>query len=129
MEINIKPNTYVQPTECRMEVVQQICEALLDHNAFSCIEMDGYPHPTTWVYCDKNTHKGIGFSDGKDSYYKDRREYTKMRTCEVQKAFDELIAAGYYIFKTGQSYHVYHKPVFTDWRGAVRCTKFNHFID
>ena len=129
MAIEIKPNTYVQPTECRIEVVQQICDALLNCTAFSNIEMDGYPHPTTWVYAEKHNNKGSGFSDSPDSYWKDRYIYTKMRTCEVQRAFDELINAGYYIFKTGGTYHVGRKPVWTSWKGAVRTTKFEYFID
>lgn len=132
--LNIVRNTYVQPTEIRIDVVQKICEALLNHHAFSNIEMDAYPGPTLFVYADKNTNKGLGFDSREDPFWKDRRVYFRMRTCEVQKAFEELINAGYYMFKTRgrygrYSYHCGRKPEWTSWTGAVRCTRFDEFID
>lgn len=127
--VTIKKNDYVQPTEVREEVVQAICEAFLEGNAFSTF------HPTTTSLYRKRTTlvlmrngKGFGFSDNPIG----EKEYERVRGCEMKMAFAELRKAGYHIFRIGNrfdgwpGYRVYKVP-FID--GGVEVTEFNDFID
>lgn len=127
--IQIKKNDYVQPTEVREEIVQGICEAFLQGNAFSTF------HPTTTSLYRRRTTlvlmrngRGFGFNDNPMG----EKEYERVRGCEMKAAFAELRKAGYHISKVDcgrggwPGYRVYKVP-FID--GGTEVTEFNDFID
>lgn len=142
--IQIKKNEYVQPTEVREEVVQAICDAFVYgaenpthvHTTYHPFNSGAYRKSTKFVA--KPTRNGVvnvfGF---KDSYDCDKTDIKyQFNGAEMKRAFEELINAGYYIFKvwyydgTWMGYKCYNKPYAPNWwRGAVKVTSFDDFID
>lgn len=128
--IKIENNPYVKPTECRENVVQYICDAFL--NTSTGLDCGAFHGADRYVLIRKSTGKAWRFDD--DLNYFDDSEYIEMRTCEIQQAFEELINAGYYMFKTPSHrgrylYHLSRKPNFTIWRGAIPVQTFDDDID
>lgn len=137
--IEIPKNEYVQPSEVREEVVQAICEAFIFGIA------DGTYHPfsgsnngsrpaTQFVY--KPTRKGLQPKWGfKSSRYLDPTDISyKIRGVEMKQAFQELIKAGYYMFKIWRygswlGYVCHRNPFYFNDVRSERVESFNERID
>lgn len=96
--IDIPKNDYVQPTEAREEVVQAICEAFMS-------TYSGIYHPVresrfreATIYVVTNKGRCPFFSSFNESYWKGAVCYC-IRGVEMKQAFEELIKAGYYMFR------------------------------
>lgn len=133
--IQIKKNDYVQPTEVREEVVQGICEAFLCRSGWSIFHpfSDGaYRGRSQYIIRHKRDKEFYGF------YMRpfDGEEGVKFNGAEMKRAFEELIKAGYYMFRvyqygTWMGYICHKKPYAPDCYkdGAVNVTSFDDFID
>lgn len=133
--IQIKKNDYVQPTEVREEVVQGICEAFLDpcaYHIFHPFSEGAYRGRSQYIIRHKGDKNFYGFHNLPFA----GEEGVKFNGAEMKRAFEELIKAGYYMFKvykygTWMGYICYNKPYAPDWwkEGAVRVESFDDFID
>lgn len=127
--VNIPKNTYTVPTEIRHDVVQHICEAFLDRNAWSVFHpFHQGPYRQATLYVQIRKGKGLGFSSKKD-FLGDQSE--KIRGCEMAAAFAALQEAGYHMFQydefgSWKGYRVSDKPF---EQGAVEVHHFADFID
>lgn len=127
----IKRNDYVQPSECRREVVMGVCEVILrsineyDHDSLILIRGE---HPELYygVLKDKCDHLSKTYI----STVKDRKhlyDYTRIRTCEMRKVFHLLQEAGYYIFEKGWEYQISKLPYLGEEK--AKHVEFKFFID
>ena len=138
IEINIPKNDYVQPTEVRENVVQDICKYICDRMNN---DKDGLYHTIIREKIGEPMHLYLGYrKDGRVNVLRDhldewekRDPYIKVRTCEMQAVFEAIQEAGYFIFPVYCSnlmeheYHFSKKPVLNGWKAETR--KFNLFID
>lgn len=131
--VKIKPNDYVQPTEVREDIVQKICDvfiAYLDTNRSLTIRAK---NPTLYLAKYEGqyeTREKFTLSSGTlNQVY----VYTKVRSCEMYKAFEAFQDAGYHIYlerdkKTKTSvYWFSKKPVFDGEKS--KNLEFDMFID
>lgn len=102
--IDIPKNEYVQPTEVREEVVQAICEAFIKKG----IDRIFHPHNGSnrgcrdaTLYIAKPTRAGLQHVwRFKSSREVDSTDISyRIRGVEMKRAFEELIKAGYYMFR------------------------------
>lgn len=93
--ITIPQNTYVEPTEVRENVLECIIDALLKGQEFKSYSWNSV-FRTTYVSDNPNSYGRHTFEN---TYYGTPKNCTRIRTCEVQKAFDMLIASGYFIYR------------------------------
>ncbi len=121
IKVNIPTNDYVQPTEIRQDVIQQICDIILEK------------------YID--TDNKVRFTDEKAALFIGARTisrwnlegFTRIRGCEMNAAFQALIQAGYYIYGTYNVTHREHtynfskKPVYNGYTHHTQ--GFSAFID
>ena len=121
IKVNIPTNDYVQPTEIRQNVVQKICNVILEY------------------YLD--TSSEVFFTDEKSALFISERTisnrdfggFTRIRGCEMNAAFQALIQAGYYIYgyyNVTWKQHTYQfskKPVYNGSSHHVQ--GFTSFID
>ena len=131
MEITIKLNDYAKPTECRQEVVQAICDAFLDGNAWSEFipYSEGAYRPETLMVIARN---GSYYGFANKPF--DGETGIKVRGCEMQQAFQCLIKGGYHIlmyykFGSWKTYRVSKKPYHDIHRDAIEVFEFNDNID
>ena len=119
--INIPKNDYVQPTEPRAEVVQTICDRLLNHYMAKEVRWD-----RDEIYI----HKGE--SDLSSWKYNAGVEGIRIRGVEMDLAFKALVKAGYYIhcgsWTNGMPYYIPSKKPFLRERYEL-VSSFNEFID
>lgn len=129
MKISIKKNDYVQPTEVREDVVQDICDVMLDYTEKSL--------PMTVFVKDNALYLGTS----KDGLYKTVTHSTsnsiyncvRIHSTEMDAAFKAFQDAGYHIYadkdkKTRNvTYRFSKKPVF--WGIASKTIEFDMFID
>ena len=124
IRVNIPKNDYVQPTEVREDVVQLVCNAIVnmaereskldisENKMGVCVNQKA-----KWLYgIPTNTPDAIN-----------------VRVCEMKAAFDIIQDAGYYIYPSylvcPAEYHfVFSKKPYFENRRAERVT-FNLFID
>lgn len=130
MAINIKPNTWSEPIEVREHVVQDICDAFLNHCAWSTFhpKSDGvYRNATLCVLKHKGSNKAYGFND--KPFNSDN--YETIRGCEMKAAFQELRKAGYHIFEVHEygTWRGYKVSCRNYLDGGVEVTEFNDKID
>ena len=135
MAIDIKKNEWVEPVEVRENVVQDICDAFLNRCAWSCFHpysQGAYRRATSMVVRHKNHKKAYGFHC--DAFIND--EGVVVRGCEMKAAFNELINAGYHIFRVHEygswmGYVVSEKPYIDcdRWGCSVEVTEFTDEID
>ena len=130
IKINIPKNEYVQPTDVRQEVVQNICEIILK----KYMDVEGWwkdiavydSCPQVWV---RNGEKPRLYT----SSVLDEERDTRVRTSEMNAVFDAIQDAGYFIYAVynitdrAHRYHFSVKPYF-DGRKAERI-HFTTFID
>lgn len=137
--IEIPKNEYVQPSEVREEVVQAICEAFIFGIA------DGTYHPFSGSnngsrpatrYVAKPTRPGLQSKWGfkADSRMDETDISYKIRGVEMKRAFEELIKAGYYMFKIWSygswlGYVCHRNPFYYDDVRSERVTEFTDRID
>ena len=128
--VQIKRNEYVEPTQIRESVVQDICDAFLSKccwNVFHPVSDGNYRRPTLHVLKSLD-NKAYGFDCSRST---GEVSDIRIRTCEMKEAFKLLQEAGYYMFKvfeygTWFGYRCYNKPYLEDGK---RVTTFDHFID
>jgi len=134
--INIPKNDYVQPTEVRQEVVQVICDYMLDNDGCGRVfhpKPDGcYRSPNIWLRRKEGTKRWNGLCRY-DSAHEEGYENTRIHGSEMQAAFKALQDAGYYMFRiyeyrTWLGYRCSKKP-FLDLDSGTRVTEFTDFID
>lgn len=96
--ITIPKNNYAQPTEVREEVVQAICEAFMSSysGVYHPIRQSQHREATIYVVTNKGTCPF--FSSSNESYWTGAKCY-RIRGAEMKRAFEELIKAGYYMFR------------------------------
>lgn len=148
--IQIKPNNYVQPTEVREEVVQAICEAFTSNyvRGRGCRSVyhpfngsnRGCRNAHRYVVRHKEFRNGIrykvdGLYDNFSNSPTDYEEYLTFNGAEMKRAFEELIKAGYYMFRVYEygswmGYLCNDKP-YMDWDAASpqRVESFDDRID
>lgn len=138
IKIDIPQNDYIQPTEVREDVVQHLCDLIccrMNGSESGVYEMSikeriGMPMRLYLFY---DGCKVCGHGSTLDEWDRKRKNYEKVRTSEVQAAFEIIQNAGYYIFPfycTTDGYHTYYfsKRPSLNSRRAER-QKFNLFID
>lgn len=133
--INIPKNDYVQPTEVREDVVQMICDYIIDGIKKGIWVEDTYTlhlyrkNETYQLYANMSNGKMMGF----DSQKRSALEQIRIRTSEMEAVFDVLQKAGYYIFGSmlldnGRYDYVFTKKPTIGTRDAKKAT-FGVFID
>ena len=133
--INIPKNDYVQPTEVREDVVQMICDHIIDGIKKGIWAEDTYTlhlhreNETYQLYALMSNGKMIGF----DSQKRIALEQIRIRTSEMEAVFEVLQKAGYYIFGSmlcdnGRYDYVFTKKPTIGTRYAKKAT-FGVFID
>lgn len=121
MNITIKPNTYVEPTQARPEFVQKICDIFVCHlsrnTAIRVMMNDEFPT----LFLSRDNDEIIHYGD------KDK----KIRTCEMRLAFRLLQQAGYYIFYKEDVRDEKYIVTKREYIGTTRATytDFIHHID
>ncbi len=108
IKVNIPQNDYVRPTEVREDLVQDICDFIIEKmkssndisNGFYTLVIKAYCGQASMIeflYKDSSHTKIYGFAD---TWSNDRSKYdvVKVRTCEMQVVFEAIQNAGYYIF-------------------------------
>lgn len=130
--IQIRKNTYVQPTEVREEVVQAICEAFMStySGIYHPVRQSQYREATIYVVTNKGTFPF--FSSSNESYWTGAVCY-RIRGVEMKRAFEELIKAGYYMFRVWEygswmGYLCNDKPFYDGMRAEI-VTSFEDRID
>lgn len=142
ISVNIPKNDYVQPTEVREKIVQDICNHIFKwmneslEKGFYKIRIHDFQDKSAELYviydCESK-EKVVGFhAHGKI----DERRYPfneKVRTCEMKAVFKVMQKAGYYIFgfyNTTENRHDYvfaTKPVLNGFK--AKKMDFCMFID
>jgi endonuclease IV len=137
MNISIKPNDYVRPTEVRDEVVKKVCNHIVSYLDRLEVDMEislQGAHPALF----------FGEKDEDMTHYKNMAKtvlsteenymnvyyYTRVRGCEMRKVFKLLQEAGYYIYslnEMGWSYAISKYP-YRNMYKAER-VEFKSFID
>ena len=128
IKVNIPQNDYVQPTEVRQEIVQAICDGLLDGSIFHPFNEGVYRQRRIYVARKKSSGKSY-FPCKKNDY--DDTEYIRVRGVEVNAAFKALRSAGYHLFclyeyGTWKGYKCSKKPFIEK---GTEVFSFNDFID
>lgn len=133
--VQIKKNDYSQPTEIREDVVQGICDAFLAGNCRSKYHPfkgsnNGSRKADTYIIRPNGREKYTCFHH---EIWRDE-EGIKFNGAEMKRAFEELIKAGYYMFRCyhyGEwlCYVCHDKPFFDGHPCATRVTEFNEQID
>ncbi len=130
--IQIRKNTYVQPTEVREEVVQAICEAFMStySGIYHPARQSQYRGATIYVVTNKGTCPF--FSSSNESYWTGAVCY-RIRGVEMKRAFEELMKAGYYMFRVWEygswmGYLCNDKPFYDGMRAEI-VTSFEDRID
>lgn len=124
IRVNIPKNDYVQPTEVREEIVQRVCNAIVNMaRDDKRLEVDEKTmrvcvnQKANWLYgIPSNTPNAIN-----------------VRTCEMKAAFDIIQDAGYYIYPSylvcpAEYRFVFSKKPYFENGKAERVT-FDLFID
>lgn len=145
--IQIKKNNYIQPTDEREEVVQAICEAFIHSyvRGRGCVATyhpfseGAYRHATRYVvrqkeYDGRNHYKVDGMYEQFKDKPTDGEEGMTFTGAEMKRAFEELIKAGYYMFRIRQygswmGYICSNKPFYRHEYGAEQVTSFDDRID
>jgi hypothetical protein len=128
--INIPNNPYVQPTETREEVVQMVCNILLeeylDNRPLRICDNDG-------IYLSVLKKSGRVINLTNDEKDTDGVARKRVFGCEMKCAFDVLQKAGYFIYpsynvtESTTYYYISVKPYHDNMKGEH--AEFNAFID
>jgi len=129
MNIRIKRNDYVQPTEVREEMVQDICDIMLDYTDKS-LPMTVFAKDNAMYLATIKSggYKTIAHQTSNVTY-----DYERIHSCEMDAAFKAFQDAGYHIYadkdkKTrNTTYRFSKKPVL--WGVSSKTIEFDMFID
>ena len=129
MNIRIIKNDYVQPTEVRESVVQDICDIIMESYVDRAINITVYAKSAILYVCvSKDGKKSIAHS-----MLNSNNTYIRIHSCEIDAAFKVFQDAGYHIFverdkkaKT-TTYRFSKKPVL--WGEEAKNLEFDVFID
>lgn len=122
IKVNIPTNDYVQPTEIRQDVVQQICDIILEKYIDTDNEVR-FTDEKPVLFIGKRYFSNISFE----------ADYIRVRGCEMDAAFQALNQAGYYIYGyynvtwKEHTYQFSKKPVYKGSSHHVQ--SFTSFID
>ena len=135
MDIKIIANDYVQPTEVRENVVQTLCNVILEDYLDKNTSIAIYPKNAELYIgtfkgnrCDTTTPFLITRSTLNKNY-----DYTRIHSCEMEEVFKVIQDAGYHIYlerdkKARDSHYRFSKkPVFEGIKSKV--LEFDVFID
>ena len=143
IKINIPQNDYVQPTEVRQEVVQDICNHIVfwmnkgvSEEGYYEIKLGiSYHHGSCFCLIYRSDGTIAGFSTQKERNVKIEfgENYKRIHTVEMEAVFEAIQDAGYYIFGshciTNNEYtYVFTKKPVLGTRKAERIP-FDLFID
>ena len=142
IKVNIPKNDYVQPTEVRVKVVQDVCNHIIycmnncSPKEFYDIRIKdyGWRNATLYISYRDTIHTEVRGLTGTSSPDNDSPEkYVKVRTCEMKAVFKAMQKAGYHIFSSHCITDNVHTYVFTtkpvlDGRMAKKID-FSLFID
>lgn len=135
MNIKIIANDYVQPTEVRENVVQTLCNVILEDYLDKNTSIAIYPkHAELYI----GTFKGNSCDTTSPflitrSTLNTRYDYTRIHSCEMEEVFKVIQDAGYHIYlerdkKTYDSHYRFSKkPVFEGIKSKI--LEFDVFID
>ena len=129
MNIIIKKNDYVQPTEVRESMVQDICDIMLDYIDKS-LPMTVFAKDNAMYLA---TMKSGGYKTIAHQKSNAKYDYERIHSCEMDAAFKALQDAGYFIYadrdkKTrNTTYRFSKKPVL--WGVPSKTIEFDMFID
>lgn len=135
MNIKIKENDYVQPTEVRENVVQTLCNVILEDYLDKNTSIAIYPkHAELYI----GTFKGNRCDTTAPflitrSTINTRYDYTRIHSCEMEEVFKAIQDAGYHIYlerdkKVRDSHYRFSKKPVLD--GVVaKNLEFDVFID
>lgn len=142
ISVNIPKNDYVQPTEVREKVVQDICNHIIYWMKNSCEE--GFYRLGIKDFNDKNAmlyliYRSSNKTETSGFHVNGKIDkamfpfHVKVRTCEMQAVFKVMQKAGYHIFGSHNITDNVHTYVFTskpvlDGRDAKKID-FRLFID
>jgi hypothetical protein len=135
MNIKIIANDYVQPTEVRENVVQTLCNVILEDYLDKNTSIAIYPKNAELYIgtfkgnrCDTTTPFLITRSTLNKNY-----DYTRIHSCEMEEVFKVIQDAGYHIYlerdkKARDSHYRFSKkPVFEGIKSKI--LEFDVFID
>ena len=135
MNIKIIANDYVQPTEVRENVVQTLCNVILEDYLDKNMSIAIYPkHAELYIgtfngnRCDTTSPFLITRSTLNKNY-----TYTRIHSCEMEEVFKVIQDAGYHIYlerdkKIRDSHYRFSKkPVLDGIKSKV--LEFDVFID
>jgi len=135
MNIKIIANDYVQPTEVRENVVQTLCNVILEDYVDKNTSIAIYPkHAELYIgtfkgnSCDTTAPFLITCSTLNTHY-----DYTRIHSCEMEEAFKVIQDAGYHIYLERDKmvrdshYRFSKKPVFEGIKSKI--LEFDVFID
>lgn len=142
IKVNIPKNDYVQPTEVREKVVQDICNHIIYWMKNSCeegfyqLDIKDFYYKNAMlylIYCSSEKTEVSGFQGGGKIDEAIYPFHVKIRTCEMQAVFKVMQKAGYHIFGSHNITSNVHTYVFTtkpvlDGRVAKKID-FSLFID
>lgn len=145
--IQIKKNNYIQPAEVRENVVQAICEAFIAqyvrckgcNQVYHPFSEGAYRRAARFVarnkeYDGQNHYKVDGLYDRFENHLDDSEEGMIFTGAEMKRAFEELIKAGYYMFRIWEygfwmGYICSDKPFYHHKYGAEEVYVFSDRID
>lgn len=128
MDIKIQKNDYAQPTEVRQEVVQNICDIIMNRyindNRGMSFDISKMKTPELFII------PKINKTDAHFSWFKEDSKY-RVRTCEMEETFKILQDSGYFIFERVYSDEIFYffskKPYFKNQ--YAKREHFKVFID
>ena len=134
MNIKIKENDYVQPTEVRENMVQTMCNIILSDYLDKYASIVIYPksaelYIATYVAGGETNAPFLITRSTINKNY----SYIRLHSCEVNEVFKVLQDAGYHIFlerdkKTRESHYRFSKKPVLDGV-AAKILEFDVFID
>lgn len=128
MGIKIQKNNYVQPAEVRQDVLQDICDIITNRyvNDINGMSFDISKLRTPELYIVSKRNKTDAYFSRFEEESKDR-----VRTCEMEEAFNILQDNGYFIFeeiRTDEIVYFFSKKPYFKNQYAKR-QHFKVFID
>lgn len=122
IKVNIPKNDYVQPTEVREKVVQDICNHIIHWMKNSCEEgfyqlrIKDFDYTSAMLYLIYSSSEKTETSGFQDNGKIDKERYpfhVKVRTCEMKAVFKVMQKAGYHIFGSHNITDNVHTYTFT----------------
>ena len=133
MDIKIQKNNYVQPNFSRQDIVQDICDIIVnryvnDNNGIS-FDISNMRTPELYIFTLKND-SDMYFARF-EQHSNDLSSIDRVRTCEMEEAFNILQDNGYFIFgenRTDEIVYFFSKKPYFKNQYAKR-EHFKVFID